>query len=148
MRENAWTPLFNSLTTGTLCGRWPDIGFWAVLLSLADAHGNINYTTEYIARVTGLPESDVIVLMQRFCSPDPLSRSKAQGGARLVLLDPFGSWGWHVVNRAKYKEKARKSEYDASRTTSGADARRKRSARGTSVEQSRDVPRCPANCRS
>ncbi len=37
-----YTPLFSSLTTGTLYGRWPDIGLWAVVLSLPDKGGIVD----------------------------------------------------------------------------------------------------------
>ena len=44
---SGYTPLFASLTTGTLCGKWPDVGLWPIILSLADRHGEVD--------VTGLP---------------------------------------------------------------------------------------------
>ena len=31
--NTGYTPLFASLTTGTLCGRWPDSGLWPIVLS-------------------------------------------------------------------------------------------------------------------
>jgi hypothetical protein len=102
-----YTPLFSSLTTGTLYGRWPDIGLWPIVLSLADKHGVVDVTPHYLAGVTGLPLIEVIACMDRFCQPDPHSRSKAENGARLVLIDPSRAWGWRVVNHSSYKEKAR-----------------------------------------
>lgn len=133
-----YTPLFSSLTTGTLCGRWPDIGLWPIVLSLADRCGVVDVTPGYLAKVTGLPVSDVITCMQRFCEPDPYSRTPDEGGARLLLLEPESrSWGWRVVNHAKYRERARKTAYDSARTESGRDAERKRQQRA------RDVPTSP-----
>jgi hypothetical protein len=147
-----YVPLFASLTTGTLCGRWPDVGLWPIVLSLADRHGVVDVTLDYLARVTGLSIQDASACMRRFCEPDPNSRSTTEGGARLVLLDsPSRDWGWRVVNHAKYREKARKAAYDTVRTESGTDAARKRVERQLASETSptesekvrRDVPMCP-----
>jgi len=135
-----YTPLFSSLTTGTLCGRWPDVGLWAIVLSLANRYGVVDVTPDYLSRITGLPIADVTACMRRFCEPDPFSRSNAEGGARLVLIDPDRSWGWRIVNHGKYREKARKAHYDSERTESGRDAERKRAER----EKARDVPTRPA----
>jgi hypothetical protein len=138
--SGGYTPLFDSLTTGTLCGRWPDVGLWPIVLSLADRHGVVDVTPAYIASVTGLPIADVIACMKRFCEPDPYSRSNAEDGARLVLIEPQSrQWGWRIVNHGKYREKARKAAYDADRTASGADATRKREQRN----EGRDVPTRP-----
>ena len=104
---SGYTPLFDSLTKGTLCGRWPDIGLWPIILSLSDRNGHVDVTCSYLAGVTGLPVDEVTACMARFCEPDPISRSKDQSGARLVLLDEHRPWGWRIVNHAHYREKAR-----------------------------------------
>jgi hypothetical protein len=145
---SGYVPLFQSLTTGTLCGRWPDVGLWPIVLSLTDRHGVVDMTPAYIARVTGLDQSDVVACMRRFCEPDADSRSGAEGGARLVLIDAeHRDWGWRVVNHSKYREKARKAAYDSERTASGADQERKRRERevANGVEQAapRDNPTRP-----
>jgi hypothetical protein len=137
---SGYTPLFDTLTSGTLCGRWPDIGLWAVVLSMSDRHGIVDVTPTYIASVTGLPVDDVAACMERFCQPDKYSRSQEADGARLQLIDPARPWGWQIVNHSKYREKARKASYDSARTASGLDAERKR--------LSRDVPTPPAPSRS
>lgn len=144
-----YTPLFDSLTTGTLYGRWPDIGLWAVILSLPDKRGIVDVTPEYLAGVTGLPVDDVIACMDRFCRPDPRSRSGAEAGARLVLIDASRSWGWRIVNHGLYRERARKMAYDADRTASGKDAERKRLSRDvpTRPATSRDVPLSDADAK-
>ena len=139
-----YTPLFDTLTKGTLCGRWPDIGLWPVVLSLTDKNGVVDCTPAYIAGVTGLALDDVIACMKRFCQPDPYSRTQDHNGARLELLDAHRDWGWRVVNHGKYREKARKAAYDSERTSSGKDADRKRHER----EASREVPRSPDESRA
>lgn len=136
---SGYTPLFSSLTTGTLCGRWPDIGLWPIVLSLADRHGIVDVTPQYIAGVTGLPSNDVAACMSRFCEPDAYSRSAAQSGARLTLLDEHRDWGWQVVNHRMYREKARKSAFDSARAADGRNAERMHDR-----DQTRADPRPPA----
>lgn len=135
-----YTPLFDTLTKGTLCGRWPDIGLWPVVLSLADRHGVVDCTPAFIAGVTGLALDDVVACMKRFCGPDAYSRSPVASGARLELLDLHREWGWRIVNFDHYREKSRKAAYDADRVASGKDAERKRDER---AQASRDVPTRP-----
>lgn len=131
-----YTPVFDSVYAGTLCGRWPTTAVWVTLLPLCDKHGHIDLSYHAICALTGWPiellRQGIADLMQ----PDPDSRSNAEEGRRLALLDPQNrNWGWRVVNHSLYREKARKMAYDSERTASGRDAERKR--------QSRDVPRCP-----
>jgi hypothetical protein len=127
---SGYVPLFESIATGTLYGRWPDIGLWPIVLALSDKHGVLDVTPHYLAGVTGLPVQDVAACMERFCAPDPYSRTKTEGGARLRLIDAHRDWGWVVVNHAKYREKARLMAKDSARTESGQDAERKRRERG------------------
>ena len=126
-----YVPLFDNLTTGTLHGRWPDIGLWPVMLSMADRFGRIDVTPQYIAGVTGLDVQEVVECIGRFCSPDEDSRSKTDEdeGRRLEPLEPGRKWGWKVVNHAKYREKARLLARDSDRTAAGLDAERKRKKR-------------------
>ena len=133
-----YVPLFDSLVTGTLCGKWPDIGLWPIVLAMADRNGNLDVTPDYIAVVTGLAVDEVVSCMQRFCEPDPKSRTETCDGRRLELIDPSRNWGWHVVNHSKYREKARKLAFDAHRTATGEDAARKQ------AERQRRVPPSPA----
>ena len=144
---SGYTPLFQSLTTGTLCGKWPDIGLWPIVLSLADKAGIVDVTPDYLARITGLAIDDLTACMVRFCEPDPYSRTPTDEGRRLALIDPeHRRWGWKILNHAQYRERARKQQWDNERTASGRDAQRKRDERaqkkGKSVE-SRDIPTCP-----
>ena len=105
--SDGYAPLFSSLTTGTLCGRWPDIGLWPIVLSLADRNGVVDVTPQYISGVTGLALPDVMACMKRFCEPDPYSRSAAEQGSRLTLVSEHRDWGWKVVNHGFYRERAR-----------------------------------------
>jgi hypothetical protein len=125
-----YTPLFDTLTRGTLCGRWPDIGLWPIVLSLGDKNGVVDVTAEFLASVTGLPLADVLACMKRFCEPDPCSRSQDFNGARLRLIDEHRSWGWEIVNHGKYKEKARLQSKSAREISDGVNAARMADRRG------------------
>jgi len=119
-------PLFTTLTSGTLCGRWPDIGLWPIVLSLADKHGTVDVTPDFIARITGLAVDDVTACMARFCQPDPHSRSTDAEGRRLERLEADRAWGWRIVNHAKYRERARLLAKNAAEVGSGRNAERMR----------------------
>jgi hypothetical protein len=144
-----YVPLFSSIVTGTLYGKWPDVGLWCLVLALSDKGGIVDVTNEYLAGVAGLPVADVEACMSRFCAPDPRSRSREAEGARLELIDPIRAWGWRIVNHSLYRERARKQAYDVTRTASGADAQRKRTNRmrptPTCPDASRDGPLSDAN---
>ena len=146
--NTGYTPLFGCLTTGTLCGRWPDVGLWPIVLSLSNRHGVVDVTPMYLATVTGLPQLDVVACMKRFCEADPNSRSNAAGGARLILIDERRDWGWRIVNHGIYREKARKQMQQIESTASGRDADRKRLKRERSasgdIQEVRRIPRDPA----
>lgn len=139
-----YTPAFDTLYTGTLCGRWPEAAVMASLLPLVDARGEINMSYQAIHALTGWPLDLLEQGIKQLMEPDPYSRSPDNDGRRLVLVDPARPWGWRLVNHAKYREKARKSMHDAERTASGADAERKRAERAAS----RDVPTRPDASRS
>lgn len=140
---SGYTPVFDSVFQGTLCGRWPDTGVWLCLLALADKHGNIDSTIPYISAVTGIPTQILAECIERFMAPDPLSRTQTDDGRRLVPIDPDRNWGWVVVNHGKYREKARKQMQQIAATESGRDAERKRIER-EKRKKSSDVQSCPA----
>lgn len=119
-----YTPLFDSLTRGTLYGRWPDIGLWPIVLALADRDGIVDAAPKVIAGIAGLPVDEVIECMDRFCQPDPMSRTKTEGGRRLALLDPARPWGWRVVNHAYYREKARLAAKNSREVSAGLNRQR------------------------
>lgn len=135
-----YTPVFDSVYAGTLCGRWPTTAVWVTLLPLCDKHGHIDLSHQAICALTGWPLELLQQGIAELMKPDPDSRSSSEDGRRLVLLDPERrAWGWRVVNHGLYREKARKLQYDNERTSSGRDAARKK--------ESREVPTPPAKSR-
>jgi hypothetical protein len=94
-------------------------------MSLSDRHGVVDVTPDYLSRVTGLEIDAVSACMQRFCEPDPYSRSDAEDGRRLMLLDPERrNWGWRIVNATMYRERARLMAKAQREVESGANQRR------------------------
>lgn len=101
-----YTPVFDTVFDGTLCGQWPALPVWLTILPLADWRGHIDMTPKAIAARTGWPMDLLMEGLATLCEPDPNSRSPAEDGRRLVLIDPARNWGWRVVNIHKYREKA------------------------------------------
>ena len=74
-----YTPLFSSLTTGTLCGRWQDIGLWPIVLSMADKDGVVD--------VTPVPEAGWRIMPTRWDRGSVLNNY----GAALQFAKPAGT---------------------------------------------------------
>lgn len=143
---SGYTPLFDSVLDGTLFGKWPHTGVWCALLSQCNKKGEIDVNPALIIAKLGISKEEFNKCIHDFMQPDPHSRSAAEEGRRLVLIDPtVRDWGWLVVNHPTYREKARKSSYDAQRTETGRDAERKRLQREADAKPkaSRDVPPRP-----
>lgn len=138
--SDGYTPVFGSVFTGTLHGRWPDTGLWLCLLAMSNKHGEVDCTPQYIASATGLEVAEVTACIERFMQPDAYSRSRGEEGRRLIPLDSSRPWGWKIVNHSVYRERARKQARQATETASGRDAERKRKGR-----LSGDAQPCPAN---
>lgn len=133
--SGGYTPVFgHQLFSGSLSGQYPDTAAWVFLLALADKHGVVDMTPQYISRVTGMPLADLEACIARFLEPDPASRTPANEGRRLELIDASRTWGWRILNFAHYRERARKGAWDAGRTASGKDAARKRAERKEAKE--------------
>lgn len=127
---SGYNPIFDSIFTGTLSGKWPDIGVWSCLVGMKDKHGHIDCTPQYLARVLGLDVNALLECIDRFMQPDPYSRSRDCDGRRLELIDPSRPWGWKVVNHHKYREKARLSAKSEREITSGENRERMGDRRG------------------
>lgn len=135
---SGYTPVFGSVFTGTLSGKYPDTAAWLFFLALADKHGVVDMTPQYISNVTGMPLEELLGCIERFMQPDPHSRSNAEEGRRLVLVDESRPWGWRIVNHGKYRERARLQAKNAEAVGTGREAERKRQARLSAA-----VRRCP-----
>jgi hypothetical protein len=112
---SGYTPVFDTVFQGTLCGKYPDLPVWLVLLALQQRGGIIDAHPSYIATISGLPQADIELAIKRFCEPDPASRTPDNDGRRLEPLEGAG-FGWRVINHRKYQEKARLSARTARET--------------------------------
>lgn len=77
---------------------------WHCMIVLADVDGNVDMTEQALARRINVHVSTVSTAVHRLSQPDPRSRSSAEQGRRLVPIDEHRSWGWHLVNRERYKD--------------------------------------------
>lgn len=73
------------------------------LLILADSDGVVDMTAAAIARRTNVALDVVEAAIVRLSEPDHASRSKADEGRRIVLIDSHRDWGWQVVNYGHYR---------------------------------------------
>jgi hypothetical protein len=142
---SGYTPVFRSIFQGTLCGKYPDLPVWLVLLALADRHGEIDAHPSYIATVSGLPQADVEAAIHKFCQPDDASRTADEDGRRLVPI-PGRGFGWTIVNHGKYREKARlaaRSEREVETGINAARMRQRREAEKTAGDRRRPPETAP-----
>lgn len=143
--SDGYTPIFGTVFDGSLYGKWPDSAVWLTMLALCDKRGNVDMSFQAIAGRTGWPMDLLLQGIGALMQPDTYSRSTAEGGRRLIALVEGRGWGWHVVNHAFYREKARLQGKDAARVANGEDAARKRTERGVSPEVPRSPPEIPVS---
>lgn len=142
---SGYTPVFRSIFEGTLCGQYPDTAAWLFMLALADKNGHVDKTPQYISAVTGMPVADLVGCIERFMQPDENSRTSAEEGRRLVLIDANRSWGWRIVNHEKYREKARLAAKAAREVEDGRNAERLRDRRRPPVTAGDPLSNANAN---
>ena len=95
--------VFASLWDGTLADHWE---FWSVfvfMLAHSDARGVVDMTPQAISRRSCIPLDKVEAALAHLSAPDPRSRTAAEGGRRIVLLDDHRDWGWRIVNYERYR---------------------------------------------
>jgi hypothetical protein len=95
--------LFASIFDGSLYGHFPGTVVMMALIALADERGEVDMTPEKLAAATAFPLDIVRAGIEYLSQPDPRSRSREMEGRRIVLIDPERSWGWRLVNHAKYR---------------------------------------------
>lgn len=78
---------------------------WITFLALKDGNGVVSKNLVGIALIAGIELERCLVIVEKFCAPDPLSTSKEHEGRRLLKV----SEGYWVVNHEKYR--ATGSEY-------------------------------------
>jgi hypothetical protein len=122
---SGYTPVFDTVFQGTLCGKWPTLPVWLTILPMADKNGQIDMTYQHISAVSGWPVDLLKQAIAELTAPDPESRSSEKEGRRLELIDPLNrQWGWRVINHAAYREKARLSAKAAREVAEGVNKAR------------------------
>jgi hypothetical protein len=116
---SGYTPVFDTVFQGTLCGKWPTLPVWLTILPMADKNGLIDMTFHHIAAISGWPVDLLKQAIAELTAPDPESRSAEAEGRRLIPIDENRPWGWRVVNHEKYREKARLSAKSAKEVAEG-----------------------------
>lgn len=82
---------------------------WVGLLTIPqDEDGIVDMTPMAIARYVNLPLDQVESAIVALSRPDPLSRSEAEGGRRLIPIRD--SYGWKIVNFRHYRELQRAAD--------------------------------------
>lgn len=74
------------------------------LLVLADEDGVVDKTPQAISRITNVPLDFILHGLEVLGTPDEKSRTKLEGGRRIVLIDEGRDWGWRIVNYGKYRQ--------------------------------------------
>lgn len=97
-----YAKLFTSIYQGTLRGNTHGLVVFTNLLAHADSAGWVDIHPKAIAEEVGLTLEQVQAAIHDLESPDPESRSPEEEGRRIVRLDEHRSWGWKIVNHAKY----------------------------------------------
>ena len=145
---SGYTPVFAGVFQGSLCGKYPDLPVWLVMLAMSDKNGVVDAHPAYIATVSGLPQEDIEAAIARFCEPDTSSRTPDEEGRRLEPL-PDRGFGWKIVNHSRYREKARLQAQNAAQVADGRNAekvrRYKERQKAKQAEKEGGHPQTPAD---
>ncbi|MBI3043557.1 MAG: hypothetical protein HYY78_12125 [Betaproteobacteria bacterium] len=100
-----YAKVFEQMYDGTLAtkGPWQAVVTFQQFLILADKHGVVDRTPEVISKRTTIPLEIIHAGIEALEQPDPDSRTPVEGGRRIVRLSDTRSWGWRIVNYAKYR---------------------------------------------
>lgn len=95
-------PLFETMFTGSMFGAGLNrFGVLTYAIGCADRDGMVELNPNLLAAVFGCKTGEIEDAIEFLCSPDKDSRSKEEGGRRLVHE---GAFSYRLVNKAKYRE--------------------------------------------
>ena len=95
--------VFGSLWTGSMVGQSDLQLVFVFLLARCDSEGFVDEHPRVIASLTGIPLDRVETALRALEAPDDESRTPDLNGRRIMLRDDHRSWGWSIVNYAKYR---------------------------------------------
>lgn len=136
--------IFSSIYEGTLYGQWKAIVTFQQLIVLADRDGVVDQTPPAIAARTSIPLEIIEEGLELLSQSDKYSRSPAEDGRRIVLIDPDRPWGWKIVNYEYYRNLATvedKRQKDRERIAE----KRQKAKEINNVEECREVSQGVAN---
>lgn len=104
--------VFAQMYDGTLVskGPWQALVTFQQFIVLSDRFGVVDMTADAIARRTGLPIEVIVTGIEALEREDEGSRTPDEGGRRIVRLDEHRTWGWRIVNYAKYRQLFRQQD--------------------------------------
>lgn len=97
-----YAPVFRAILQSTVWDEAPHVKVvWLTMLLLCDKTGFVEATIPGLARAAVVTREQCVEAIERLSSPDPDSKTKAEGGRRIIKVDD----GWQLVNHQKYKDK-------------------------------------------
>jgi hypothetical protein len=105
-----YAKIFDSIWEGSMRGKSDPLFVFVNLLTHSDEYGVVDRHWQAIADETGLSEDRIKTAIEYLESPDPESRTTLEDGRRIKRLDVHRSWGWQIVNHAKYRELCTKAQ--------------------------------------
>lgn len=102
--------LFASMYEGTLYGQWQAIVTLQQMVIVADEDGTVDMTPPHLAAKTSIPLEIIEKGLEYLSQPDKYSRSEAEEGRRIVLIDESRPWGWRIVNYLHYRNVASRED--------------------------------------
>jgi hypothetical protein len=95
-----YTKLFQSILDSTI---WQEPlatkVVWVTMLAMADREGRVWAAVPGLAHRAGVTVGECEQALAKFQSPDPYSRTQADEGRRVVVIDG----GWELLNHGKYR---------------------------------------------
>jgi len=102
-----YTKLFGSIVLSTIWREPNHIRIvWITMLALADKRGIVEGSVPGLADLCRVSVGECREALEKLMAPDPDSRTKAEGGRRILEVEG----GWQLVNHAKYRAKLNQDE--------------------------------------
>lgn len=102
--------IFESIYKGSLYGQFEAIVTFQAMIILADECGLIDISPQALAAQTSTPIEIIRKGLKILQQSDPHSRSSAEDGKRIVLLDEDREFGWRIVNYEYYRDLGKRSD--------------------------------------
>ena len=98
--ESMYGKLFATMFTGSMVGSGAGaFAVWTHALANADCKHLVELNPPVLAALIGMDEGEVIKQIEKFCGPDPKSRTQDYEGRKLIHQ---GGFGYLVINHDAY----------------------------------------------